>query len=90
MNKTKLMKMMTIGIGLTLVSIFLFVFGVEIGTGLTDMWLRGAGGFAGTDEYIIRLEGTINNFLVVGGICLFIGLATMIFTYYKLLCLEEK
>ncbi|WP_332651230.1 hypothetical protein [Lysinibacillus sp. 54212] len=90
MNKEKLMKMMTIGVALTLISIFLFVFGVEIGTGLTDMWRRGNAGVIDSVSYTIRLEGTINNFLVVGGICLFIGLVTMIITYYKLLCLEEK
>ncbi|TFD99435.1 hypothetical protein [Jeotgalibacillus salarius] len=66
----------------------LLFFSVNFGTSLADKWLFQQGG-ADTATYLIIIESYINNFIVAGGILLGIGLATIIFSYYKILSAGE-
>ena len=47
-------------------------------------------GGADTAYYHIIMNSYINNFLVVGGIFLGIGLLIVAFTYYKLLIIKDN
>jgi hypothetical protein len=87
MSKDNLMGLIIIGSLLGVGGFIMIFFSVTFGTSLAESWLIRQGG-ADTAYYHIIMNGYINNFLVVGGIFLSIGLLIVVFTYYKLLIIK--
>ncbi|WP_010094752.1 hypothetical protein [Ornithinibacillus scapharcae] len=88
MTKDKLKGLTGLGSFITVIGFIFLFFSVNFGTSLADNWLVNQGG-ADTSMYLIVTEGYINIFLVAGSILFGIGLAIVVFTYYKILNIKE-
>lgn len=84
MTMEKLKGLVAVGSLIAVIGLIFLFFSVNFGTSLADNWLAEQGG-ADTSIYLIVIEGYINNFVTAGSILLGIGLATVIFSYYKTL-----
>ena len=87
MSKDNLMGLILVGSLLGVGGFIMIFFSVTFGTSLAESWLMRQGG-ADTAYYHIIMKSYINNFLVVGGIFLSIGLLIVVFIYYKLLIIK--
>jgi hypothetical protein len=87
MSKDNLMGLIIVGSLLGVGGFIMIFFSVTFGTSLAESWLMRRGG-ADTAYYHIIMNSYINNFLVVGGIFLSIGLLIVAFIYYKLLIIK--
>lgn len=88
MTKEKLKGLVVFGSLLTTIGFIFLFFSVNFGTSLAEKWLAKRGG-ADTSIYLIVIEGSTNSFLAAGSILFGIGLATIIFVYYKILNIDE-
>ena len=88
MTKDKLKGLVALGSVITAVGFILLFFSVNIGLSLAENWLVTQGGMD-TSAYLIVIEGYINNFLAAGSILFGIGISTIIFSYYKILNINE-
>ncbi|WP_252504016.1 hypothetical protein [Sporosarcina sp. Marseille-Q4943] len=88
MTKEKLKGLVVFGSLITAIGFILLFFSVNFGTSLAEKWLAKRGG-ADTSMFLIVIEGSTNSFLAAGSILLGIGLATIIFVYYKILNINE-
>ncbi|WP_430787298.1 hypothetical protein VBD025_16080 [Virgibacillus flavescens] len=88
MRKDKLKGLVALGSLITGIGLILLFFSVYFGKSVALNWLRNEGG-ADTGKYQIVIEGYTNTFLAAGSILFGIGLATIIFTYYKMLNIDE-
>ncbi|RDW16599.1 hypothetical protein CWR48_16300 [Oceanobacillus arenosus] len=93
MTKNKLKGLVGLGSLITVIGFILLFFSVNFGLSLAENWIvkqvEQTGG-ADTSTYLIVIEGSTNNFLAAGSILFGIGLATIIFAYYKILNINEK
>lgn len=90
MTKDKLKGLVALGSLITAIGFILLFFSVNFGTSFSLNWLGNEdGGGADTGTYLIILEGYTNTFLAAGSILFGIGLATIIFTFYKMLNINE-
>jgi len=88
MTKDKLKGLVALGFLLTVIGFALLFYSVNLGISSAGNWLAKEGG-ADTSIYQIILEGYIYNFLAAGSILFGIGLWTIIFTFYKILSINE-
>ena len=88
MIKDKLKGLVALGFLLTVIGFIMLFFSVNFGISKADSWLIKQG-VADTSKYLILIEGYTNNFLAAGSILFGIGLATIIFFYYKILNSNE-
>jgi len=88
MTKDKLKGLVALGFLLTVIGFALLFFSVNLGMSRASNWLIEQE-VADTSTYLIILEGYTNNFLAAGSILFGIGLGTIIFTFYKILSINE-
>ncbi|RHW34004.1 hypothetical protein D1B33_14470 [Lysinibacillus yapensis] len=89
MKKDKLKGLYALGSLLGATGLIFLFFSANIGAKLADRWLLGQGGFADTSLYEIMVRANTNNFLAAGSILFAVGLMTLVFSYYKMLNIEE-
>ena len=90
MTKDKLKKLVSLGSLITAIGFILIFFSVNFGKSVAVNWLTNQGeGGADPSTYQVVFEGSVNNFLATGSILFGIGLATLIFAYYKILNINE-
>ncbi|MFB1082529.1 hypothetical protein [Jeotgalibacillus sp. JSM ZJ347] len=84
MTREKLNSLIVFSMMSVMVGLILLFFSVNFGTALAEVWLMQQGS-ADTAKYLIAIESYIQNFIVAGGVLFGIGLATIMFSYYKIL-----
>ena len=88
MTKEKLKIFVVLGSLLTAIGFILLFFSVNFGTLRAENWIIKEGSME-TATYLVLIEGNINNFLAAGSILFGIGIATLLFAYYKMLNSNE-
>ena len=88
MIKNKLKGLVALGSLISAIGFILLFFSVNFGLSLAEYWIAKQGG-ADTSIYLLVVEGFTNNFLVAGSILLGLGLATILFAYYKSIIIKE-
>lgn len=88
MTKDKLKGYVTLASLITAIGFILLFFSINFGMSFAEKWIAKQGE-ADQPTYLIVIEGYTNNFLATGSILFGIGLATILFTYYKILKINE-
>ncbi|GAE92936.1 hypothetical protein JCM21714_1961 [Gracilibacillus boraciitolerans JCM 21714] len=84
MTKDNLKGLIVLSSLMTVIGLVLLFVSVNFGIFLADNWLANED-WVDTSKYLMVVEGSINILLTVGGILFGVGLAAIIFTYYKIL-----
>ncbi|WP_342598952.1 hypothetical protein MHB48_16145 [Psychrobacillus sp. FSL H8-0483] len=88
MTKDKLKGLVALSSLITATGFILLFFSINFGTSFAGKWIAKQGG-ADQPTYLIVIEGYTNNFLATGSILFGIGLATILFSCYKILEINE-
>ena len=83
-------KLFTLGCSLGILGLILSFFSVNFGTAIADIWLNTLTEGVGTWKYEFVMQSNTNNFLVIGSILVSVSLVSIIFSWYRMLDINDK
>ncbi|MEO4055093.1 hypothetical protein [Solibacillus sp. CAU 1738] len=86
----KYRKLIIVGSYLGITGLILSFFSVSFGTAIADIWLNTITGVVDTRKYELIMQSNTNNFLVIGSILVSVSIVSIIFSWYRMLDINDK